>query len=56
MFGFSDETYIRFYLEQQTYYNGIRKATTICDYIMQELDKYEIGLKEGFVPYINKIR
>lgn len=53
---FSDETYIRFYLEQQTCYNGIRKATTICDYIMQELDKYEIGLKEGFVPYINKIR
>ncbi len=53
---FSDETYIRFYLEQQTYFNDIKKSTSICDFIMQELDKYELNLNEGFQPYIKKIR
>lgn len=53
---FSDETYIRFYLEQQTYYNDIRKASNVCDYIMQELDKYELDLKDGFHPVIRKTR
>lgn len=53
---FSNETYIRFYLEQQTYFNDIRKSASVCDYIMQELDKYELDLNEGFQPVIRKLR
>ena len=53
---YSSETYIRFYLEQQTYYNDIRNASSVCDFIMQELDKYELDLEDGFIPIIKKLR
>lgn len=53
---FSNETYIRFYLQQQTHFNTIENSDYLCDFAMQEIDKYDIHLEENFTPVIKKLR
>lgn len=53
---YSLETYIRFYTEQQAYYNNLPDAPVICDFVMQELDKYIFDVDELFFSINQKIR
>lgn len=53
---FSAETYIRFYMEQQTYYDRIPNAAELCDHSMQELDKFDFDVDENFFPLAGKNR
>lgn len=53
---FSAETYIRFYMEQQIYYNHLEDASVLCDFGMQELDKFYFNVDENFFPVVEKIR
>lgn len=53
---FSAETYIRFYMEQQAYYNCISDSSELCDFSMQELDKFRFDVDENFFPEAEKLR
>lgn len=53
---FSAETYIRFYMEQQAYYNCLPDASELCDFSMQELDKFHFDVDENFFPLADKLR
>lgn len=53
---FSSETYIRFYMEQQAYYDCLPNASELCDFSMQELDKFRFDVDESFFPVAEKVR
>ena len=53
---YSAETYIRFYMEQQAYYNHFENAPSLCDRCMQELDRFSFDVDGQLFPLASRIR